>query len=122
MSVLDHEEAVQQLKVDCRNSEEVEGDNGFSVILQKRQPTFPWVTPSNTAQIAGDAAFGNDTAEFLQLTMNLGRAPIRIFIGQAPDQDANLFGDPGPAAARPRAPVPIEAEPDAVPAYDGFGL
>jgi hypothetical protein len=31
MSVLEHEEAVQQLKVDRRNSEEVESDNRLSV-------------------------------------------------------------------------------------------
>jgi hypothetical protein len=49
--VLDHEEAVQQLKLDRRNGEEVEGDNCFSMILQKRQPTFPRITPSsNTSQ------------------------------------------------------------------------
>jgi hypothetical protein len=71
--VLDHEEAVQQLKLDRRNREEVEGDNCFSMILQKCQPTFPRITPpSNTPQIAGDAAFGNDKTEFLQLTMILG--------------------------------------------------
>jgi hypothetical protein len=46
--VLDHEEAVQQLKLDRRNREEVEGDNCFSMILQKCQPTFPRITsPSN---------------------------------------------------------------------------
>jgi hypothetical protein len=32
--VLDHEEAVQQLKVGCRNREEVEGDNCFSMIRE----------------------------------------------------------------------------------------
>jgi hypothetical protein len=31
--VLDNEEAVEQLKVDRRNREEVEGDDRFSVIL-----------------------------------------------------------------------------------------
>jgi len=71
--VLDHEEAVQQLKGDRRNREEVEGDNRFSVILQKRQPLFPRIAPTSDApQIAGDRAFGNDKAEFLQLTMDLG--------------------------------------------------
>jgi len=38
--VLDHEEAVQQLKVDRRNRKEVDGDNGFSVILQIDRPIF----------------------------------------------------------------------------------
>jgi hypothetical protein len=85
--VLDNEETGQQLRVDRRNGEGVEGDNRSSVIRQKRQPTFPRITPpSNTPQIAGDTAFGNDKAEFLQLTINLGRSPIRILIGQAPDQ------------------------------------
>lgn len=34
-----------------------------------------------------DRAFGNDKTQFLQLYMDLGCAPIRILIGQAPDQD-----------------------------------
>jgi hypothetical protein len=120
-SVLDHEEAVQQSKVDRRNREEVEGDSRFSVILQERQPVFPRITPpSDAPQIAGDAAFGNDEAELLQLP--LGRAPIRILFCQAPDQQANLFGDLRPAAAGPRAPAPVEPETGAVPADDGFRL
>jgi hypothetical protein len=50
--------------------------------LQKRQPPFPSVTPpSNTSQIAGNTAFGNDKAEFLQLTMNLGRALPMTVLG-----------------------------------------
>ena len=54
--------------------------------------------------------------------MNLGRAPIRIFSGQAPDQDANVFGDLRPASAGTGAPTPVEAESGATRANDGFGL
>ena len=54
--------------------------------------------------------------------MNLGRAPIRISVGQAPDQDANLFDDLRAASARAGAPAPVEAESGAMPADHGFGL
>jgi hypothetical protein len=56
--------------------------------------------------------------------MDLGCAPIQIFVGQAPDQDANLFGDLRPASAGTGAPTPVEAESGAMPADDddGFGL
>jgi len=61
------------LKVDRRNREEVEGDDRFSVILQKRQPLFPRIAATSDApQIAGDRAFGNDEAKLLQLAMDLG--------------------------------------------------
>ena len=93
------------------------------MILQKRQPLFPRIAPTSDAlQIAGDRAFGNDKAEFLQLTMDLGCAPIRILFGQAPDQDANLFGDLRPASAGTGALTPVEAESGTMPADDGFGL
>ena len=121
--MLDHEEAVQQLKVDCRNCEEVEGENRFSVILQKRQPLFPRIAPtSDVPQIAGNGAFGNDETKLLQFAMDFGRAPVRIFIGQATDQNANLFGDLRPASAGTGAPTPVEAESGAMPTDDGFGL
>jgi hypothetical protein len=49
---------------------------------QKRQPTLLRITPpSNAPEIAGDAALGNDKAQFLQLAMDLGCAPIRVVIG-----------------------------------------
>ena len=54
--------------------------------------------------------------------MDLGCAPIGIFIGQAPDQDANLFGDLRPASAGPGVPTPVGAESGAMPADDSFRL
>jgi hypothetical protein len=64
----------------------------------------------------------HDKTQFLQLTVDLGCAPIRVVIGQTTDEDANLFVDLRPASAWPRAPTPVEAEPSAMPADDGFGL
>src|SRR5215472_1076004 len=89
----------------------------------KPQPLFPRIAPTSDApHIAGGRAFGNDKAEFLQLTMDLGCAPIRILTSQAPDQDANLFGDLRPASTGPGAPTPVEAKSGAMPSDDGFGL
>jgi len=121
--VLDNKEAVEQSKVDRWNSEEVESDDRFSVILQKRQPLFPRIAAtSDTPQIASDRAFGNDEAKLLQFAMDFRRAPICILIGQAPDQNANLFGDLRSAPAGTGAPTPVEAESGAMPPDDGFGL
>jgi hypothetical protein len=121
--VLDNQAAVQPLKVDRRNREEVEGEDRFSVILQKRQPLFPRIAATSDApQIAGDRAFGNDEAKLLQLAMDLGGAPLRIVFRQAPDQDTNLCGDLRAASAGPGAPTPVEAESGAMPADHGLGL
>ena len=100
--MLDNEEAVEQSKIERRNSEEVESDNRFSVILQKCQPLFPRIAAtSDASQIPSDRAFGNDEAKLLQFAMDFGRAPICILIRQASDENANLFGDLRPAPAGP---------------------
>ena len=121
--VLDDEEAVQQFEGDGRHGEEIEGHNHFLMILQKCPPLFPRIAPPPDApQIASDAAFGDDEAEPLKLSMNLGRTPIRIFFRQAADQRSNFFGDLGPATTGPGAPTPVKAKAGAMPADDGLRL
>jgi hypothetical protein len=47
--VLDHKKAIQQLKRQRWNGEEIEGNDHLPVILEKRQPTFARVaTASNS--------------------------------------------------------------------------
>jgi hypothetical protein len=45
--------------------------------------------------------------------------PARIFLCQAPGQDANFLPDSRSATAPPGPPLPIEAETDTMPADDG---
>ena len=54
--------------------------------------------------------------------MNLGRSPARVVLRQAPDEHTNLFTNLRSAAARPRAPTPVEPKTSAVPADDGRGF
>src|SRR5262245_52959845 len=49
-------------------------------------------------------------------------APVGVLPCQSPNQDANLLGDPWPAATRPRFPTPIELESSPMPTDDGFRL
>ena len=122
-SVLDHEEAVEQLKGHRRHREEVEGDDHLAVVPEKRQPAFARVTAAaDTPKIPGDGLFRDDVAELQKLAVNLGSAPGRVLFRQAPDQNTNLFGDLRPAALRAGPPPPVEAKPGPVSADDCLGL
>jgi hypothetical protein len=102
--VLDDEEAVEQLERHRRHGEEVEGHDDFPVVLEKCQPPLTWIAPPpHSPQIASDRPFGDVEGELQQFAMDLGRSPIGILLGQAPDQPTNLSGDLRSAAARPRA-------------------
>ena len=122
-SVLDDEEAVQQLEGHRRHGEEVEGDDHLAMILEKRKPAFARVAAApNPSQIAGHGPFRDDEAELLQFSVDLGGSPVRVLFGQATDQTPDLLGDLRPAAARPGSPTPVETKTGAVPADDGLGL
>ena len=41
--VLDNEEAVQELERYRRNGQKVHGDDGFAMIVEKRQPALAWI-------------------------------------------------------------------------------
>ncbi len=64
-AVLDHEETVQQPKGDRRNGKEVEGDEGFSMIVEEGQPTLGWVaSATHSPQVLTDSPFRDDEPEF----------------------------------------------------------
>jgi len=73
-------------------------------------------------KIPGYGAFGDDEAEFEKFSVDLGCTPAGILIRQPPDQVPDLFGDPGPTAARPGTPTPVQPKTRAVPADDGLWL
>jgi hypothetical protein len=112
--VLDQDQAAQRLEGERRNRGEVQSDNRFPVIVQKRQPLFARITaPSDAPQVAGDNAFGSDQAELLQLPWILG-APQSGF------SRSNFFGDLRLAAGRPGEPTPVGAESGAMPVDHSF--
>jgi hypothetical protein len=68
--MLDDKEAIQHLERQCRHGEEIEGNDDFPVILEKRQPPFTRVTSvPNSTQIPGDSPFRDNEPELQQLAM-----------------------------------------------------
>ena len=121
--MLDDEEAVEQFECHGRHRKEVEGGDHLTMILQEGKPLLRRVTTAtNSLKVTGHGPFRDEEAELPKFPVDLGRAPIRVLLRQTPDQDTNLIGDLRPAAARSRAPTPIEAKTGAVPADDRFGL
>src|SRR6266511_5183565 len=82
-SVLDDEEAVEQLERHRRHSEEVERYDCLAMVLKKRQPTLPRIAAAvDTSEIASHTPLGDLEAEFQKLAMNFGRSPTWILFGQ----------------------------------------
>ena len=74
-SVFDDEEAVQQFECHGRHAEEVEGRDHLTVVPEKGQPTFAWITASpKSAQITAYASFGDNEAWLKKLTVCQGRS------------------------------------------------
>lgn len=105
--VLDDEQAVQHSERYRWDRKEIEGYDGFAVIVQKSKPFLARITPPvDPAQIPRYGPFGERETEFQQLTVDFRRSPIRILPSQAPDQKADLLGDWRPATAFPGSPAP----------------
>ena len=100
-SALDDKEAVKQLEGHRRHSEEVERRDHLPVIAQERQPAFAGVTAApDSSQISSHGSFRDDEAELLQFSVDLGRAPGRIFLHQAADQRTDFSGSFRPTVVR----------------------
>ena len=102
-------------------SEEIQGGNHLTVILQKGQPLLIRVSAAYDAtQIAGHGPFGDDKSKLLQFRVDLGSTPIGILFGQPGDQIPDFLSDPRPTARRSGTPVPVETKAGAMPSDDGF--
>jgi hypothetical protein len=105
--MLGDEEAVDQLEGQRWHGEEVEGNDRLAVIPEESRPAPKGITAApNSSQISGRTPFGDDEAEFLQFSVDLGGSPVRVLFRQAPDQNTNLVGDLRSAAAWPGSPPP----------------
>ena len=63
-SVLDDEEAVEQLEDHRRHGEEVAGDEDLTVVLEKCKPPLGRIaTAPNRSEISAHAPFGDEEAE-----------------------------------------------------------
>ena len=99
--MLHDEEAVKQLERQRWHGEEVEGNDHLAVILEESQPALAALTAAaDTSQVPRHGSFGNLEAKLLQLSVDLGSAPIEILIRHAVDERADFSGAFRPATAR----------------------
>jgi hypothetical protein len=121
--VLDDEETVQHSETRCRNGEEVEGDDGLTMVVKKCKPFLGCVAPPlRSRKIACDGPLGQHKAELLQFSVDPRCAPTCILLGQAANQCAKFRSDPRPTATRPGFAAPVEAEAGPMPTHDRFGF
>jgi len=84
--MLDDEEAVEQLERQRWHGEEVEGNDHLAVILEESQPAPSGITAApNSSQISGHTPFGDDEAEFLKFSVDLGGSPVSGLLISAGD-------------------------------------
>ncbi len=106
-SMLNDEQAIEQLKGHGRHSEEVERYDHLPVIRQEGPPTLSRVTATaNTPQVASDGPFANDEAELLEFAVDLGCAPTGILLRQTADQGTGFSSCLRSAATRSGSPSP----------------
>ena len=79
--VLDYEETVQHAEGRGRNGEQVEGDDGFVVVVKKGKPFLGCVAANpSSRQIACDGSLGQHKAELRQFAVDLRCAPAGILL------------------------------------------
>src|SRR6266540_1674258 len=93
-AMLDHEQTIQQVEGDGRNSEEIERYEHFAMVPKEGRPTPSGVaTAVHSSKIARDTSFGDLEPELQQLAMDLRRSPTGIFLRQPADQVTDLISD-----------------------------
>jgi len=86
-TVLDNEEAIEELESRRRHGEKVERSDYLAVICQECQPLLARIpTPSDASEIPADGCFRDDEAELLEFPVDLWRAPRRILLSQPTDE------------------------------------
>ena len=123
-AMFDDKEALDGLKRECGNGKEVKGGYHFAMVVQEREPAFGFaVVPSalELLEIAGDGRFGDLEADMKQLAVDTWCFPAGIVRLHAPNEQANLSADLGPARW-PGLPTPKQTEASTVPGHHCFGL
>ena len=106
-----------------RDSEEVEGDDHLTVIVEKRKPPFAGVTTAPHApQIPGHTPFGNNEPQLQQFAVNPGSPPVGVLFREPPNQTTDFLTHPRMSTARAGAPAPVEPETGTVRGDDGLRL
>ncbi len=118
----DDEEAIEQVKGERRYGEEIHGDDGFAVIVEKGQPTVDrfWVSGCSSHP-AGDGCFRYLESEHEEFAVDARCTPSWILRHHLEDQVMDLLGD-SPITADSFSCFaerrPIQFEPGSMPAHD----
>ena len=116
------DEDEQDLEHHGGDDEEVDGDEGLKVVLEKGSPGLRWRLPM-ADDVRGHGCLGNLDAQLLELPVNPRRAPNGVRRGHPSDERSNLQGDGWAAWSVPAAlPGPDELETDPLPPDHRRGL
>ena len=77
--LLDDEETVHHTERRGRHGEEIDGDDGLTVVVKKHIPFLSRITPEpNPPQAARDGPLEDHEAELLQFAMDVRGAPVGV--------------------------------------------
>src|SRR5260221_7479155 len=116
----DDDQAVEQIKTNGWNNEQVHGGDVRRVVSQEGAPSLGRRSTS-LDHVLRDAGLSDLEAELEQLAMDARRSPQRIFGAHPPDQCAQIGIDLWSASERPGFPTPVPTETAAMPAHEGLG-
>src|SRR5438034_5740609 len=117
-----HQEYVEDLEAQSRNSEEVHRYQVLHVIFQESPPRLGW-RPPETHHVLAHAGFADVHTEFEQFAVNPGGPPGWVRSAHHTDQIAYVFWNRRtPGLAMPDLPGPKKAKAFPVPSDHGLGL
>ena len=116
-AVLENQQAIEQLKRECRNNKQVNRGDPIGMIAEERLPSLRWGPPV-PCHVFGDRGLANFDAELEELTVDPGRAPEGIGKAHVTDQLANFERNLWPCGQRHG--VALDADRCAVPVLRHF--
>src|SRR5947208_5633614 len=115
----DDDQAVEQIKANGWNNEQVHGGDVRRVVTQEGAPSLGWRS-TLLDHVLRDARLSDLEAELEQLAMNARRSPQRIVNAHPPDQRAQVRVDLGPASKGAGFPTPVMAKAGPTPTHQGL--
>src|SRR5260370_39658985 len=115
----DDDQAVEQIKANGWNNEQVHGGDVRRVVTQEGAPSVGRRSTS-LDHVLRDARLSDLEAELEQLAMDARRTPQRIVNAHPPDQRAQLRVDLGPASKGAGFPTPVMSKAGPMPTHQGL--
>ena len=118
---LNDDKALEQVKANGGNDEQVHGGNVRRVVPQKGAPSLTW-WPAPLDHVFCDARLRHLKSGLEQFAVDARRAPKRILDAHPPDQRAEVRLDLRPPSPRARLPTPVIAETGTMPPHERLRL